>query len=540
MNFFSILKKPDVVYGATETTPFRFEEGVQDVCPIKYDYKIENGVGKLIVYPSNSPVKYLKLRFMGELNFVDKVYGDQWERSGLKAFLEWRSVMAHRALPWFCYLIGNNTTACYGVKVQPNSMCFWQVDTHGITLFVNLCCGNEGTDLKEPIVACEIVELIGKKGESPYDVACKFAKLMCPSPILPKTPVFGLLDWYWAYGNTSEEIILNQADELVKICNGVKNPPFVIIDDGWQKSREKYDFSPSYIGGPWSEYNSRYPNFTKIPEILHKKGLKAGVWFRPLLTKGDIPSDAVLLKNGDAITLDPSHPFTLERVKSDAKRFYEWGFDLIKHDFTIIDGTGICNFSSDKDTFLMVDSKIKFYDKTKTTAMIFKNLYKSIQSGFCDNEVMSCNAFSHLSAGIHSINRIGDDNSGLVFEWTRRDGINSFLRLPTNGNFYCADPDVATFTDKTPFKLNLKFLEACAITGMTTLASITPNILTEENKKELNRVFKIADKGGLGYKIVNFDKNANPEEFISPNGEYIRFDWDEHYNGSRNVVDWFE
>ena len=84
------------------------------------------------------------------------------------------------------------------------------------------------------------------------------------------------------------------------------------------------------------------------------------------------------------------------------------------------------------------------------------------------------------------------------------------------------------------------FLEACAITGMTTLASITPNILTEENKKELNRVFKIADKGGLGYKIVNFDKNANPEEFISPNGEYIRFDWDEHYNGSRNVVDWFE
>ena len=188
----------------------------------------------------------------------------------------------------------------------------------------------------------------------------------------------------------------------------------------------------------------------------------------------------------------------------------------------------------------MVDSKIKFYDKTKTTAMIFKNLYKSIQSGFCDNEVMSCNAFSHLSAGIHSINRIGDDNSGLVFEWTRRDGINSFLRLPTNGNFYCADPDVATFTDKTPFKLNLKFLEACAITGMTTLASITPNILTEENKKELNRVFKIADKGGLGYKIVNFDKNANPEEFISPNGEYIRFDWDEHYNGSRNVVDWFE
>ena len=83
MSFFSILRKPDSVIGATEKTPLRFEESKQDVCPIKYEYKIENGVGRLIVYPSESPIKYLKLRFRGELNFVDKVLGDQWERSGL-------------------------------------------------------------------------------------------------------------------------------------------------------------------------------------------------------------------------------------------------------------------------------------------------------------------------------------------------------------------------------------------------------------------------------------------------------------------------
>lgn len=540
MSFFSILRAPDSVIGATELTPFRFEESAQDTCPVKYEYKIKNGVGKLIVYPSGSPIKYLKLRFRGELNFVEKVMGDQWERSGLKAFIEWRSIMAHRVLPWFCYLIGDNTTACYGVKVQPNAMCYFQVDTHGISLIVNLCSGNEGVDLKEPIVACEVVELIGKKGQDCYEVASNFAKLMCENPVLPKTPVYGILDWYWAYGNTSEKTVLEETEKLVELCKGNKNPPYVIIDDGWQISREVYEENPDYIGGPWNQFNSRHPNFDKMPKKLHEKGAKAGLWFRPLLTKGDIPKDAVLYNGNGGIVLDPSHPFTLDRVYSDAKRFKEWGFDLLKHDFTVIDGTQIYNTSSDKDDVYMVNSKIKFYDKTKTTAMIFKDLYKTIQNAF-GGDVMACNAFSHLSAGIHSIYRVGDDNSGHAFEWTRRDGINSIMRLPTNRAFYLCDPDVGTFTKKTPSKPNLDFLEVCALTGMTCLASITPNILTEEEKKEISRIFKIASEGGKNYKIVNFDKNANPEEFISPDGKnYIRFDWDNHYDGSRNLVDWFD
>ena len=544
MSFFSILRQPDSVWGATSDTPSRFEETKQAVCPVKYDYKIENGVGKLTVYPSGSPVKFLKLRFRGELNFVDKVYGDQWERSGLQAFVEWRSVMAHRVLPWFTYLMGDNTTACYGVKVQPNAMCFWQVDTHGITLFVNLCCGNEGTDLQEPIIACEVVELIGKKGDDPYGVAREFSKLMCDKTVKPKQPIFGVLDWYWAYGDTSEKLILEETDYLMKMCEGTKHKPFVIIDDGWQKSRSPLSsnyINADYIGGPWDGSNEKYPDFDKLPKKINEKGAKAGVWFRSLQTTGDIPSDAILTENDGVIIMDPSHPFTLNRVYEDAKRFSDWGFELLKHDFSTIDGTGIHNLSSENQSVTMVKPHIKFYDKTKTTATIFKNLYKAIQSGFGDKDVMGCNTFSHLTAGIHSINRVGNDNSGMAYEWTRRDGINSVLRLPTNNIFYVVDPDVATFTEKTPVKVNLKFLEMCAVTGMATLASAIPNILSEDELKEINRIYKIADQGGLDYKIVNFDKNANPEEFISPDDkDYIRFDWDEPYDGTRNVVDWFE
>ncbi len=543
MQFLSVLRTPDSVYGATEETPLRFEETPQNVCPIKYDYTVSNGVGKLTVYPSGSPVKFLKLRWRGELNFVEKVYGDQWERCGLKAFIEWRSVMAHRVLPWYTYLLGNDTTACYGVKVQPNSMVFWQVDTHGITLFVNLCCGNEGTDLQNPILACEVVELIGKKGENVYDVAEKFSRIMCDKPVLPKQPIFGVLDWYWAYGNTSEEIILKETDYLMKMCEGTKHKPYVIIDEGWQKHRKctppNYHM-PSYIGGPWDGGNERFPDFHKMPEKIHNKGANAGVWFRVLQTIEDVPEDVVLYKKDNANIMDPSHPFTLERVFNDSKRFSDWGFDLLKQDFTVIDATGIANFSSEAQSVLMVKENIKFYDKTKTTAMIFKNLYETIQRGFGDKDVMGCNTFSHLTAGIHAIYRVGNDNSGLVYEWTRRDGINSFLRLPTNNIFYCVDPDVATFTEKTPIDVNLDFLEACAITGMATFGAVTPDILNEEQLKRINKIFKIADQGGKGYKIVNYDKNANPEEFASDNGDYVRYNWDAPYDGSRNVADWYE
>lgn len=540
VGFFSVLRKPDKVIGATEQTPFRFEESNQEVCPIKYDYVVENGIGKVIVYPSGSPVKYLKLRFRGELNFVEKVYGDQWERAGLNAYIEWRSVMANRCMPWFTYLYANNQTACYGIKTGADCFAFWQVDTHGITLFINLTCDNRGTDLKEPLVACQVVELIGKKGEDAFKVAREFSKKLCDNPILPKQPIFGVNNWYWAYGEINDKIIEEETDYLLKMCKGTKNRPYMIIDDGWQINRTYGDVC--YIGGPWNECNKNFESMDKTAKKIHDKGANAGLWFRPLQTKEEVLEEAILVRQNDGVVvLDPSHPYTLEKVSKDVKRFADWGFDLIKHDFTIIDATGFAPFTCEKQTIQMVKDDRKFFDNTKTTATILKNLYKTIQSAFGDKDVISCNAFGHLTAGIHSIHRIGNDNSGHSFEWTRRDGINSVMRLPTNNLFYNADPDCAAFTKKTKERPNLDFLRMCALTGMTTLASIVPGILSEEGLKEINEIFKIADENKCFYEIKNYDKNANPEEFVSPDGkDYVRFNWDEVFDGTRNVVDWLD
>lgn len=537
----SLLRQPDAAYGATEQSDFRFEENLTN--DVKYDYVIEGDSAKVIVYPSGSPVKYLKLRFCGDLTEAEKVFGDQWERVGHGAqfsYLEWKAVQPFRPLPWFCYVMTNRKTDCYGVKTGADSFVFFQVDHDGITVFINLCNGNDGTDLQEPLVACEIIQQEGIQGEDPYLTAQSFAKRLCENPVLPKQPIFGVNNWYWAYGNISHESVMVETEHLMHLAKGCKHSPYVIIDDGWQKYRDDPARYPN-PGAPWIG-NSRFPDLKKTADGIHERGAKAGIWCRPLFSLEPIPvKEAQLCEMNNAYVLDPSHPYTLEFVEKTARTItQEWGFDLIKHDFTAIDSTGRFNFSAEYFDHLLCESNRKFYDKTKTLATIFKNLYKAIQRGAGDKEVIACGTISHLTAGIHSIYRTGADTSGRCFEWTRRDGGNCLMRLPLNKAFYQTDPDCAAFTEKVPFEANIEFLEMSALTGQTTLASVKPWSLTEEQMAQVNAVFRLADEAKGDYRIVGFDKSSCPERFVSADGKTEkRYHWSKTYNGSRIVLTWY-
>lgn len=537
--FVSILRAPDNDFGATEASPFRFEEAATKCSDVKYEYIVGEKSAKVIVYPSGSPVKFLKLRFRGDLTFVDKVYGDTWERSGHNCLLEWRSVIGARMMPWFCYLKGNDKTMCYGVKTGADCFASWFVDVHGVTLFLNLTNGKDGTDLKEPLIACEVVQLEGEQHEDTYKVAKRFSALLCDAPVLPKEPIFGVNNWYWAYGKISFESVMTETDYLMKMCNGTKHRPYMIIDDGWQFNRTYGE--GAYIGGPWIP-NSRFGDMSKTADDIHKKGAKAGIWFRPLLTLGDVPEEVKLEKfSAGGVLLDPSHPYVLERVRKDAETIRSWGFDLIKHDFSTMDffGAALLLTAENCNSSLYKRNKAPF-DKTKTNATIIKNLYKAIQDGVGEADIIGCNTVGHLCAGIHSIYRTGDDTSGRSFEWTRRSGVNTVMRLPLNDACYRIDPDCAAFTERVDASLNLDFLEMCAITGMTTLASVTPGILTEEQMKRINAIYLLADKDEERYGILNYDKTATPNIFISEDGGNVRdFDWESAYDGSRVVLDWF-
>ena len=533
----SLLRQPDAVYGVTEAGAFRFEENLTN--DVKFDYSVGENSAKLTVFPSGSPIKFLKLRFRGDLTGVDRVYGDAWERAGLRSFLEWHAVKASRSMPWFCYLLESGEMSCFGAKTGANSFVSFQVDYDGITVFVNLCCGNEGVDLKTPVLACEIVESVKNGKRDYYEVAKSFAKKMCDAPVLPKQPVFGVNNWYWAYGNISDEDVIEEAKQLKKLTEGCKHKPYFVIDDGWQKSRENP--ASLYRGGPWVG-NSRFPDIKKTVDEIHAQGALAGVWIRPLQTEDDAPVEAVLCDYYDyGKVLDPSHPFTLEKIEGEVRRLRKWGFDMIKFDFTTMDTTGRHTLTAEEDHVSeLCAADRKFYDKTKTLAQILKGLYAAVQRGANGAEVIGCNTIGHLTAGINSIYRIGNDTSGKAFEWTRRDGVNSMMRLPLNGNFYLADPDCAPFTEMVDFDINADYLMMCAITGCVTIASVKPEILTDEQIKRINEVFKIADKGGLGYGIYGYEKNSYPEFFVSPDGKQIRFDWNRVYDGSRISLTWYE
>lgn len=537
--FLSVLRTPDRVIGATDESPFRFEERENECeSPVKYEYIVGEKSAKVVVYPSGSPVKFLKLRFNGDHYFVEKALGDQWERCCQSTLIpfEWVSLTPGRVMPWYTCLYGDNRAAFYGVKTGPDCLAFWMADTHGVTLFLNLQSGSRGTDLKEPLVACEVVEYFSAEGESTYKAAQKFAKLMCDKPLMPKTPVFGVNNWYWAYGQISRETIQVETKQLMEMTTGTKNKPYMILDDGWQINRS---FVPgaTYNGGPWMT-NEKFGDMRNTVDDIHKAGAKAGIWFRPLLTIGDVPSDAVFYTNGIKVVLDPSNPYTLEKAYNDTKMIRDWGYDLIKHDFTTEDitcsGSTFSLFSNGN-----LNGGRVFGDNTKTTATIMKNLYKAIQQGAGGADVIGCNTLSHLTAGIHSIYRVGGDTSGRYWQMTMHNGINSMMRLPQNEAFYMVDPDCAPFTERVNCDLGLDFLEMCALTGVTTLASVKPGILNEKQMARINDIYKLADSNTEFYEVGEYDRVSIPENFVSPDGTKSKhYNWMDEYGGTRYIMSW--
>ncbi len=87
--------------------------------------------------------------------------------------------------------------------------------------------------------------------------------------------------------------------------------------------------------------------------------------------------------------------------------------------------------------------------------MIFLHLYKAIREAAGEMCVIGCNTFSHLSAGLFELNRIGDDTSGNEWDRTRKMGVNTLaFRGVHHGTFYAADGDCVGLTNKIAWETN--------------------------------------------------------------------------------------
>ena len=525
-NFIDLLREPDDVKFYTENSPIRYEEaGTANPTDARVTAEVADGVLRITLLPCSDRVKWIRLRFDGDQHGVLAVLGDCLARA-LENDLIWKSFVPHEKMAWYFHTNDGECLNSYGVKTGCSSFAFWQCDPCGITLLLDVRNGSSGISPKEPLLAAEVVCRAGKPGENMFRAAGEFCSMMCGKPNLASGPLYGFNNWYWAYGGIDRETAVNEAKSLSRLTEGCAKP-YMVIDDGWQLSHSK-----GYNGGPWYAANERFRDMQATAYDLNAAGCKAGIWIRPLLTMSHVPDgvpyDSPFQKFGTV--MDPTHPFTLERVYEDIRRLTEWGYDLIKHDFTTMDLFGV-----------RVSGVGNFHDKTLTNAQIVRRLYETIQKAAGKAVVIGCNTFNHLAAGVHQIQRSGGDTSGRSFEITRRDGIHCMMRVPQNGRFFAVDPDCPAFTPRVSKELNFEFMETVAMTGCALFASVTPGILTAAEEDRMHNIFRLVStlKPEEHAEIADWTRTSVPSEFIF-RGETKRYNWYSEYKGIRNFYTWME
>ena len=534
--FFDICREPDHVLFQYPDSAVRFEEpSSREERTERIGFALENGALAVTLYPNERPYNRVKLRWDGDLSSGILCLGDGWERQGLStmANLEcaWTGIEPRRRMPWYFHLYDGAALHSFGVRTGPAVFVWFECDPKGISMWIDARSGGQPITLLEPLLACEVVCREGRDGEVPYRAAEAFCRMMCEKPNLPKAPIFGVNNWYWAYGEITHDIVMDECSYLMEMAADAVCRPHMIIDDGWQLNRYSNRLG-AYNGGPWDKTNAGFADMAKTADAIHEMGANAGIWLRPLLTCLPVPQDALGIRKceGGGLILDPSHPYTLELVREDVARIRSWGYDLIKHDFTTYDTV--------RRVFDVNAGLPAFYDKHHPTAYIMRELYRTIEDAAGGATVIGCNTFGHLAAGIHAVQRVGDDTSGRNWEVTRSDGIATLVRLPQNNTFFSHDPDCAAFTDMVPHDANLDFLEAAAITGATTLASVTPHILSAASMARIRSIYKVASQGGLGAMPEDWLGHHEPSVFTAADGRRFAFDWYGIYNGARTFYTW--
>ncbi len=518
--------KPDFIYleAGRAVEPMVYSDGAASWVLRSTEVKLTpvSGNQMVTIASPNEEIKRVILRWERSWSGPVQVLGDHWERG--YGDLEWRGLVPERKLPWYFLVHIEEVTHGIGVKTRPGAICYWQADPRGFTLTLDVRNGTLGVQLGNRILsAATIVFREGKQGETPFEAASAFCRSLCDDPLLPDEPVYGSNNWYYAYGNSSHAEILNDCRIVVELSPKGGPRPYMVIDDGWQPIRLNGN---SCNGGPWDRGNQLFPDMRRLAAEMKEIGVKPGIWYRPLLTSERVNSGLKRRKSdGDGSTvLDPSAPEALEMIAEDVQRLADWGYQLIKHDFSTFDIFGKWGFEMNESLFAYREP---FRDRSKTTAEIIVNFYRVIREAAGDAIIIGCNTIGHLAAGLVHIQRTGDDTSGHEWERTRKMGVNTLgFRMPQHRAFFLADADCVGATDKLPWGLNRQWLELLAKSGTPLFVSADPSILTEEMKSDIKAAFEWASAYIPSGEPLDWIETTCPEKWKLA-GEILTFNWNE-------------
>ena len=236
--------------------------------------------------------------------------GDHWERS--YGDLAWKTGSPIRKAPWYLFIHDGSDTFAFGVKTGAASICYWQAGPERLELFMDTHSGGMGFIPGERMLtAAEIISTKSLPGETPFQTDIRFCKMMCDKPVLPAKPVYGINDWYFAYGNNSKELILRITGIMAELAGDSSNPPFSVVDDGWSLKNVKGN--ADYSGDDFNRPDDKFGDMSVVSAEIKKLGMRPGLWTRPLLANGNDPQMALIpLREGQINQkeryLDPTIP----------------------------------------------------------------------------------------------------------------------------------------------------------------------------------------------------------------------------------------
>ena len=444
----------------------------------------ENG-GLRLEIEASAPLTYAALHWKFSVPDGARVLGDHWERG--YGDLEWRGIVPERVLPWYALIYDAATGATRGLGVETGAGSFasWRIEAGGVTLVLDLRSGGVGVELGRTLHAATLRELNSEPGETPFRFACRFCRALCPAPRLPARPVFGGNDWYFRYGNITAQTVQQDAGLIRELAPQGPNLPMFVIDAGWFPEA-------GCNGGPYDRGNAHFPDMPGLAEWMRRQEITPGIWIRPLLTAENVPANWRVPENhplarASGITLDPTVPDVLERVRADMGRLAEWGYEVIKHDFTTFDILGRWGFEMGPE---ITPNGWAFAERSHTNAEIIRNLYAVLREAAGGATLIGCNTVGHLGAGLFELQRTGDDTSGKHWERTRKMGVNTLaFRMPQHNAFFAVDADCVGLTRDIPWELNRQWLDALARSGTPLFVSADPEAVGPEQRTALTHAF---------------------------------------------------
>ena len=264
------------------------------------------------------------------------------------------------------------------------------------------------------------------------------------NPALPRQPVYGINDWYYAYGNNNPELILRQTALMTELATDPGNRPFSVVDAGWASIhltiRETEDGMDDF-----SRPNDKFKDMGKLAADIRKLGMRPGLWMRPLCASYKDPATLLLpaipgRDDPKSPVLDPTIEENLQRIKHNIALYRQWGYELVKHDYSSYDIFGKWGFADGgghDNARMAFPGQYPDHGGDRTSGCI-----NAIREAAGNMYLIGCNTLSHLSAGLFELNRTGDDTSGKEWARTRKMGVNTLgFRMIQHDIFYAADGD---------------------------------------------------------------------------------------------------